>query len=75
VKEEKEAARIEEFRLPDGHIIEVNIFLFWPRKKSYLIPAFWISLVMNVSVRLKSFSIPKSLGKNTLVSTKLLLIQ
>jgi centractin len=28
VKEEKEAARIEEFRLPDGHIIEVNIFLF-----------------------------------------------
>ena len=24
VKEEKEAARIEEFRLPDGHVIEVD---------------------------------------------------
>jgi len=28
VKEEKEAARIEEFMLPDGHVIEVNDFPF-----------------------------------------------
>ena len=36
-KEEKEAPRIEEFRLPDGHVIEVNILLF---DLSYLISHF-----------------------------------
>jgi actin-related protein len=39
VKEEKEAARIEEFRLPDGHVIEVNISLLI-QEGSSLIPNF-----------------------------------
>ena len=73
-KEEKEAPRIEEFRLPDGHVIEVNIPPFRLEELS-LISNFWFSLVMNVSVRPKFSLIPKSLGRNTLGSTKLLSIQ
>ena len=40
-KEEKEAARIEEFRLPDGHVIEVNIS-YLTREGVNLIPNFLV---------------------------------
>jgi hypothetical protein len=38
-KEEKEAPRIEEFRLPDGHVIEVNTLLVDSRS--------WLALISN----------------------------